>query len=172
MKIKMFGNKSLSMLLFYVTKIAAIGYSLFLAFILLSLVTKSFIKNEEGAFIIKIPFTDSVIKGAFDIKTIVAIILFLLFYISFFYLLSLIFKTFKAETLFSMIAIRHLTYFTWFNLILPFLYVILQVIILSKVSFSELSGAFLHIVIGIFAAFIASIFKQGVEIQEENELTI
>ncbi|WP_106790989.1 DUF2975 domain-containing protein [Aquimarina sp. Aq78] len=169
---KMFGKKSLSTLLFYLTRVTTIGYGIFLLFIVFAMISNSFLNISDNNFQIKIPFTDSVIKGAYEINTLVSIIVFFFFYTSFFYALSLVFKTFKAETLFSKNAIKHLTYFTIINLFFPVLYGSIQLLIFQGGNFNDLYAVFLHIILGVFALFIATIFKQGVQLQEENELTI
>ncbi|WP_024768315.1 DUF2975 domain-containing protein [Aquimarina macrocephali] len=169
---KMFGKKSLSTLLFYVTRVTAIGYGVFLLFIAFAMVTNSFLNISGNNFQIKIPYTDSVIKGVYEINTFASIIVFFFFYASFFYVLSLVFETFKAETLFSKNAIKHLTYFTIINLFFPVLYGSIQLLIFQGGNFNDLYAVFLHIILGVFALFIATIFRQGVQLQEENELTI
>ncbi|MEW7278775.1 DUF2975 domain-containing protein [Aquimarina sp. 2201CG1-2-11] len=172
MKLKIFGKKSLSQLLFYITRLTTIGYSIFLLFISYAFVSDNFIGVSNGQFQIGIPLTDSAIKGGYDSSTIGSIIVFFIFYILFFYILSMVFRTFREEVLFTELAIKYLTYFAIINLFFPFVYGVLQSIILYKIDFNDLSIAFLHIILGVFSMFIITIFKQGVQLQEETELTI
>ena len=134
--------------------------------------SEDFIGISNGQFQIEVPLTDSAIKGYYDLSTIGSIIVFFIFYTLFFYILSMVFKTFREEVLFTKLAIKYLTYFTIINLFFPFVYGILQMIISYKIDFNDLSIAFLHIILGIFSMFIITIFKQGVQLQEETELTI
>ncbi len=172
MKLKIFGNKSLSQLLFYVVRITTIGYLISLLFIVFSLISHISMTVSDQQFQIKIPMTDFVIKGNYDLRTMIAITVFFIFYTVFFYVLSMVLKTFKEEILFTKTAIKYLMYFTILNLFFPVLYGILQVIISKRIDFNDLSIAFLHIILGIFSMFIIAIFKQGVQLQEETELTI
>ncbi|WP_271765614.1 DUF2975 domain-containing protein [Aquimarina algiphila] len=172
MRLKMFGKKSLSELLFYCTWFIAFGYCLFLLFIAFSFITDTFLSINDNRFAIEIPFTGSFVKGQYESEVILSIIVFFVFYILFFYTLSLIFKTFKAEILFTKIAIKHLKYFAILNLFSPFVYVIILFIVGYSIGLSDLSTVFLHIMLGIFAWFIIAIFKEGFQLQEENELTI
>ncbi|RZS99569.1 DUF2975 domain-containing protein [Aquimarina brevivitae] len=171
MKLKTFGERSLSTLLFYALRAITIGYIIFFILIVLAIVTKSFeIVNNE--FIIKIPFTDSVIKGNYETKVFLAITIFLIFYTVFFYLASNIFKTFKSKVLFTKKASRYLLYFTFWNLLYAVTELVIIGILYQRMSITETPEWMLHLILGIFSWFIASIFKEGTQIQQENELTI
>ncbi|MDY8135072.1 DUF2975 domain-containing protein [Aquimarina sp. 2201CG5-10] len=172
MQLKMFGKKSLSTILFYSTRLITIGYGIFLILIIISLISNNFIITETNDIQIKIPFTNSVIKGDYSLKTLIGILCFLIFYASFFYTLSLIFKTFGAEKLFTEEAIKYLKRFTILNLILPVAYILIGAIINSSITPDDVVPGLLHIGLGIFSWFIAAIFTLGFTIQEENELTI
>lgn len=172
MSIKMFGKKSLSTVLFYCTRLIMFGYGIFLLLIIISLVSNNFVITETNEIQIHIPFTSSMIKGAYDPLTFIGVFCFLIFYASFFLVLSLLFKTFSAEKLFTQEAIKYLKWFTIVNLIIPVIYVIIGTLINNTITLDDVIPSLLHIGLGIFAAFIATIFKQGFTLQEENELTI
>ncbi|MDH7446109.1 DUF2975 domain-containing protein [Aquimarina sp. 2201CG14-23] len=172
MNLKMFGKRSFSTVLFYATRFIIIGYGLFLLFIIISLISNNFIITETNHLQIHIPFTNSVIKGDYSVHTFIGILCFLVFYTSFFFLLSLIFKTFSAEKLFTEEAIKYLRWFTILNLILPVAYAVAGILINNRITLDDIVPGLLHIGLGIFAAFIATIFKLGFTLQEENELTI
>lgn len=172
MNIKMFGKKSLSTVLFYSTRLIMFGYGIFLVLIIISLVSNNFVITETNELQIHIPFTSAMIKGANDPLTFIAILCFIIFYASFFLVLSFIFKTFSAEKLFTQEAIKYLKWFTIINLIIPLAYVIIGFLINNTITLDDVTPALLHIGLGIFATFIATIFKQGFILQEENELTI
>ncbi len=172
MKLKMFGKKSLSTVLFYGTRLIMIGYGIFLLFIIISLISNNFVITEANILQIRIPFTNSIIKGDYNPLTFIGIFCFLVFYTSFFFILSLIFKTFSAEKLFTEEAIKYLKWFTILNLILPIAYAVTGILINNSITLDDIIPGLLHIGLGIFAAFIATIFKLGFTLQEENELTI
>ncbi len=169
---KMFGKKSVSSILFYGSSITYSGYALFILFIIIALVFNQLTIIDTNYFQLSIPFTNSIIKGAYHISNFIAIVSFFLFYTVFFYLLSLIFKTFKAERLFTNRAIIHLKWFTLLNLIFPIFHIIIDSIYNSHLSTDDLIATLLHIGLGVFASFIATIFKLGYRLQEENDLTI
>ncbi|MFD2563307.1 DUF2975 domain-containing protein [Aquimarina rubra] len=172
MRLKMFGKKSLSTVLFYCTRLIIFGYGFFLLFIITSLLFKNFSITDGNKFQITIPFTSSVIKGEYDVTTFIAILCFFIFYAVFFFLLSMIFKTFSGEKLFTEKAIKNLKWFTILNLILPVIYIVAGILIKKTIALDDIIPGLLHVGLGIFAAFIATIFKMGFTLQEENELTI
>ncbi|MHA7056648.1 DUF2975 domain-containing protein [Aquimarina sp. M1] len=172
MKLKMFGKKSLSTVLFYCTRLIIFGYAFFLLFIITSLLFKNFIITDENYFQIKVPFTTSVIKGGYDVTTFIAMLCFFIFYAVFFFLLSLIFKTFSGEKLFTEIAIKNLRWFTILNLIFPVVYIAAGISMNKTIALDDIVSGLLHVGLGVFAGFIGTIFKMGFTLQEENELTI
>ncbi len=91
----------------------------------------------------------------------------------FFYLLILIFKEFKSNKMFTTKIIRYLNIFAVINLCMPLIvgvfYLIIYEEIFLKRSFEE---GYPYLIIAIFSFFLAAIFKQGFQIQQENDLTI
>lgn len=168
---KMFGKKSVSIVLFYASRIIAISLLLVVVFVLFSWLTGQTKIDQEGVFRLKIPFSNSVISGMNDLVTLMAIMGTFLFYSAFVYLLSLVFKTFTVEPLFRQQAIKYLGYFTIMNMISPLGYIILMIIV-HRGGFEDIAIVLLHLTLGLFAAFISAIFKQGVVLQEEQNLTI
>lgn len=169
---KMFGEKSLSFYLFYITRIFSIVIGVLLLFIIFSFVTGNYNLNE-GRFAINISFLEVAIKGFYKFNIIATISTTLLLYTVFFYLLSLIFKTFKAKILFTEIAIKRLNIFALFNLVgTPFFFVIIHFVIMKHKTFRDLPTYILHLLLGIFILFIVAIFKRGYKVQSENDLTI
>jgi len=169
---KMFGLKSLSVYLFYISRIASIAIGLLLLFILVSFLTGNF-ELTDNQFEIKIPFVETYIKGFYELRIITTITLTLIFYILFFYFLSIIFKTFKAESLFTRTAIRQLNNFALFNIIgSPIAFILIHVLIMKHTNFRDLPTYLLHILLGIFVFFIVAVFKKGFKVQTENDLTI
>ncbi|MDB5231237.1 MAG: hypothetical protein JWN76_2042, partial [Chitinophagaceae bacterium] len=99
-----------------------------------------------------------------------------LLYAIFCWLLAMVFKTFLLKKLFTPENAAVLRRFYLFNFILPVL--LLAINLLANKSFARYSLSdfimiiFLHWVIGIFAFFMATIFKQGVRLQNEQDFTI
>ncbi|NNC34205.1 MAG: DUF2975 domain-containing protein [Croceitalea sp.] len=170
---KMFGPNSLSYYLFYFSRIAAFGSIALISFILLSLATDNF-HMEGDQFQIALPLLpDTYIKGFYEANIITTITLTMLFFAIFFYLLSNILKTFKAEKLFSEKAINQLNYFAILNLIVgPSLYIIIHFFIMKHPSFSNIYNLLLSLLLGVFVLFIRAVFKKGFHVQNENDLTI
>jgi len=168
----MFGKKSLSTVLFYGNRLITIGYAVFMLLIIIALLTNSYSVFGDNELHIQIPFTDSFIKGKYAIETLIGLLCFFIFYGSFFYILSLIFKTFSAEKLFTEEAIKYLKWFTILNLSLPVIYIIVGVVLDTNIKPEDIIPGLLHVALGIFSAFIATIFRLGFTLQEENELTI
>jgi len=168
----MFGPKSLSVYLFYISRIASIAIGLFLMFILFSFITDNF-ELVDNRFEINIPFTETYIKGFYEVKIITTIALTLTFYVLFFYFLSIIFKTFKAETLFTIAAIRQLNNFALYNLIgSPFAFILIHIFIMKHPNLRDIPTYLLHLLLGVFILFIVTVFKKGYKVQSENDLTI
>jgi len=170
---KLFGPKSISSYSFYCSRIAAVGSIVLAIFILLSFAFENY-SIVDGQFQIAIPFfSELYIKGLYAKTMILSIILIILFIGGFFYVLSLIFKSFKSEKLFTHNAIRHLNLFAVLNLLVfPILYMGIHFMIIKNSNFGSIHNFFLSIVLGIFALFIAAIFKRGLSVQKENDLTI
>lgn len=169
---KMFGNKSISQLLYLVVQVIVIGYGLFFAFIGYALAFKNFELTDNNRFKIKIPFIDSYVMGAFDGKTVTVLLLFLVYYLLFFILLSHILKAFKSRALFTDSVIKKLDRFTYFNLLFPIATFVGVLIMGGGVFNDEVVYGMFHVLIAIFTGFISAIFRQGFRLQQENDLTI
>ena len=170
---KIFGSKSLSHYLFYLSRAAAFGSIILVSYILLSLVFGNFeIINEQ--FQIGIPFLpETYIKGFYETSIITSISIILIYMCVFFYSISLILKSFKSNILFSKNAIKYLNLFAIINLVVfPLLYLILHFFVLKKPSHTSAHNLFLSFVLGVFILFISAIFKRGLKVQNENDLTI
>lgn len=89
----------------------------------------------------------------------------------FFLLLSNVFLSFSREKLFTMQNIRNLQWFYRANLIVP-IAVLLLLNLISQAEEEMLIIVVLHGVLGVFAFFMAAIFKQGVNLQKEQDLFI
>jgi len=170
---KIFGPNSLSHFLFYISRLCTIASITLIAFILISL----FVGNYEivnNQFQISLPiFSSTFIRAAYQPQHIITITLVMLFFSIFFYLVSNIFKTFKEPKLFTDSAIKQLNYFAFLNLIVaPLLFLTIDFFIMEKQQIGNIFNYLLTFLLGIFLLFIAAIFKQGYQVQHENDLTI
>lgn len=170
---KIFGPNSLSHFLFYLSRLCTIGSVSLIAFILISLLLHNYeIVNNQ--FKIGLPFfPETFIRANYQSQHIITITLSMLFFAVFFYLLSTIFKTFKAPKLFTDRAIKQLNYFALLNLIAaPLLFLTIDFYIMQKQQIGNILNYLLTFLLGIFLLFIVAIFKRGYQVQNENDLTI
>jgi hypothetical protein len=89
----------------------------------------------------------------------------------FFFLAAGTFKVFSKEPLFTQKGVNALSWFYRGNLLVPLLFLVLG----SCYVPIEEEGVVLtmvHFVLGIFAYFLAAIFKKGVQLQQEQDLII
>lgn len=170
---KFFGANSFSSYLFYTSRICAVGGIVLTVFILLSLAFGNF-SVVDDQFQISVPFfSELYIKGFHTQNTIISITAILLYSSLFFYALSLILKSFKSDKLFTEKAIRQLNFFSILNLVaFPILYLFIHFVLVKKSTYSGIHNLILSIILGLFVLFIAAIFKRGVKVQRENDLTI
>jgi hypothetical protein len=95
----------------------------------------------------------------------------LIFYGLFFLLLGNVFRVFYQPRLFTAKAVRHLQVFYLGNFIVPLL-VMLSTALFATLDEMHIVLTALHYVVGIFAYFLAAIFRQGVQLQNEQDLYI
>ncbi len=120
-----------------------------------------------------IPLTGTFIEGVYQFNIILTISLGLVFGSIFFFVLSNIFKALKQVIIFNRLAIRSLSYFTILNLVVgPVLYILIHFVIMQKENYTDIHNLMLHIIFGIVALFLTYIFKRGIQVQQENDLTI
>jgi hypothetical protein len=126
--------------------------------------------TENGAFQIFYPFTTTpFLLGDYTASYLVSNLSIIAFYSIFLWLLSGVFHAFKQPRLFTQKGVMQLSRFYVTNFIVPLIF-----LILLALFGEELADIFritlLHLVIGIFAFFMAAIFKQGLILQEEQDL--
>jgi hypothetical protein len=92
------------------------------------------------------------------------------FYGFFLWLLSDVFRAFTQDKLFTQKGVIRLSRFYLTNLAMPILFFLVLLVFQNDIS-DLVRIMFLHLVIGVFAWFMAAIFKQGVILQEEQDLT-
>lgn len=167
--------KILSKILFYITRLLAVLYFGMALLSLIALTTGWSLQFKENGkfFQVCYPFTQQpFLVGDYNMPYIIFdFLLPLSLYGIFFLLLSNVFKAFFQPRLFTPYGIRQLKIFYIANLIVPGIAVLLSSIF-SVVD--DIAGplVFAHFILGIFSFFIAAIFIQGVNLQNEQDLFI
>ena len=169
-------TKIISTLLFYVTRVVAILYFTTTLYSVVSLLTEwSFITRENGQyFSICYPFTVSPFlngENNWGYK-IFNFIIPIGFYGVFFLLLSNVFKVFKRPKLFTPFGVIQLKCFYLANIILPSFIILLASTFAEKIEEGLEFVAVIHFFLGVFAYFLAAIFKQCLHLQDEQDLYI
>ena len=167
--------KIVSKILFYITRILAffyLGTGAYSLFCLLTVWSLTFRENKKY-FHVLYPFTDKhFLNGDYNLPYIIFDFLLILgLYGLFFLLASNIFKAFFQPKLFTEYGIRQLRNFYWANLFLPGL-TIFFASIFAEVEDMAVILVILHFILGIFAYFFAAIFRQGLQLQKEQDLFI
>ena len=165
--------------LYYLTRTAAL---LFLttgiyAFVVLALsmytnMDQLPIKVSDRGFVIFYPFTEQpFLLGDYTVSYFLISTSTVVLYGLFLWLLSCVFKAFRQQKLFIPRSVSRLERFYWFNVGVPILF-----LMILAISGHELRDVvlivFLHLMIAVFAFFMAAIFKQGLLLQEEQDLTL
>lgn len=125
----------------------------------------------QSEFTLFYPFTKKAfLLGDYTVSFLFTYLFIIAFYGFFLWLLSDVFRSFRQEKLFTQKGVLRLSRFYITNLLVPVLFLILVIFFQSEMS-DLVRIMFLHLVIGVFAYFMATIFKQGWILQEEQDLT-
>ena len=169
---RMFGPNSIASVAYYLFRIMSIGLLLLVVYIDYAFLTNNF-DLSAGRYKMDIPFTETFIHGDYQFNVILTISIIFFFSVCFFFIISNIFKALKEESIFNKKAIFNLQMFTVLNLIIgPILYVLIHFPIMNKTDFRDIHNLILHLIFGLVAFFVATIFKNGYRLQNENDLTI
>lgn len=168
-------TKIISKVLYYISRIFAILYLGTVVYATISLLSGWSTKEYgDGNFIhILYPFTD---RPFLNIDNNLHYILFSFLlpiglYGLFFWLTGNVLKIFYQPKLFTVSGVRNLRIFYLANLILPILSLIISSVFVA-IENIIIALVAVHFVLGIFAYFLAAIFKQGLKLQNEQELFI
>jgi hypothetical protein len=168
----------IAVILFYMSRLLAflvLGVAVYLATVVLlyeaSPSSSLPIQVSGKGFQLFYPFTQSVFllgdySAAYLVNTLTTIVLYGLFLL----LLSGVFHAFRQEKLFTPKAVRQLSSFYMINLLIPVIF-IASLLVFGRELSDALRITLLHLVIGIFSFFMAAIFKQGLVLQQEQDLT-
>ncbi|KFF11988.1 DUF2975 domain-containing protein [Flavobacterium hydatis] len=166
----------ISQILFYITRAVAILYLLVTLHAIISLLTEwSYIAKDGGKyFAICYPFTDTpflVGENHWGYK-IFNFIIPIGFYGIFFLLLSNVFNVFRQPKLFTEYGVKQLKWFYLANIFVPTLTILLASVFSGEIEEGLEFVAIIHFFLGVFAYFLAAIFKQGLNLQNEQDLII
>jgi hypothetical protein len=126
---------------------------------------------DNGSFRIYFPFTKTTfLLGDYTASYFIPNLLMIAFYGLFLWLLGGVFHAFRQEKLFTRNGVVKLSRFYLTNLIVPAAFLVLLAFFGHEII-DILRITLVHLVIGVFAYFMAAIFKQGVHLQEEQDLT-
>ena len=100
------------------------------------------------------------------------VLVILLAYAVFFWLLGCIFSAFSDERIFTQTAVQALGYFSRASLSVPIAIFIFYAIVTMDARMGEALLAMVHWLLGIFTLFLAAIFREGYQLQQEQDLTI
>lgn len=131
--------------------------------------------NENFNAQIKIPFINAVFSYNFS-YTILYMWLWLLFYSIYFYTLKEFFKIFTKNNIFNEESLQKLTLFFKINLIPLVINVLIVLCILFEQEGEnmeeEIFMIVIHSCVGVIVYLYIDVFKKGIQLQEENNLTI
>jgi hypothetical protein len=127
---------------------------------------------DAGNFTVFYPFTDKpFLLGDYKLSFIVSYFSTMLFYALFMFLLARVFNAFMQSKLFTTKNVSVLSAFYLLNFYFPLLLLIL-VLFFNTALLDAVRITLLHLVIAVFAFYMAAIFKQGLVLQEEQDLTL
>ncbi|HBV16763.1 DUF2975 domain-containing protein [Chryseobacterium carnipullorum] len=168
-------TKIISRILYYLCIVLSAGYLITLVYSIICLATGFAVtpyKNDQYLHI-NYPFTE---QPFLNIEhhypyIIFSFLLVLLSYGIFFWLSALVFKVFFQSKLFTKENILQLKSFYLYNIFIP-----LPIVVVAS-FFVEVESiiwglVFIHFMLGIFCLFLANIFKQGLHLQNEQDLFI
>ncbi|AZA51059.1 DUF2975 domain-containing protein [Chryseobacterium carnipullorum] len=168
-------TKIISRILYYLCIVLSAGYLITLVYSMVCLLTGFAITPyKDNMFLhINYPFTE---QPFLNIERncsyiIFSFLLVLISYGIFFWLSAKVFKVFFQSKLFTKENILQLTRFYLYNIFIP-----LPIVIIAS-FFVEVESmiwglVFIHFMLGIFCLFLANIFKQGLHLQNEQDLFI
>jgi hypothetical protein len=129
------------------------------------------LRISDQHFEILFPFTNKIfLLGDYTPAYLVSNSITLAFYACFLWLLSNVFHVFKQTKLFTKRGVTQLSRFYITNLVFPFIFIGILFAFRQQIM-DVVQVIFLHLVIGVFAYFMAAIFRQGLLLQEEQDLT-
>jgi len=166
--------KLIAKVLLHLSRVLAFIYFITFLYTLISLEGKSgsvLLHDANRQFILYLPFTHIPFLLGFNNPVYIWVEFLPLFilYALFFLLLSNVFNVFTQERLFTHRGYNYLRVFYLANFTLPVIMLVLTEV-LSEASFDAWAIVGLHLLLGVFIFFMAAIFKQGLKLQDEQDL--
>ena len=161
-------------LLLALTRVLTAGYALSFLLSCLALSTGWSLHLIEAnrRFEIFYPFTHvPYLLGEYNTGYILMFLLLLALYALFFFLVGNVFKVFTQPELFTPFGIRQLRWFYIGNLVLPMAAAVI-IGLCYGIDAAVVILVILHMILGVFTYFMASIFEQGLLLQSENDLIL
>ena len=169
--------KLLANVLFHLSRLAALLYAAIAFYVgavllLFSVTGKGPIAVSDSRFTVYYPFTGKpFFLGEYSLSFIVVSIVSMFIYVLFIWLLSEVFNAFRGERLFTPGNVKRLWRFSMLNLLTPAAGIAFLLVV-GELYSSAIMIAMLHLLIGVFAFFMLTIFKQGLELQQEQDLIL
>jgi hypothetical protein len=167
--------KTVSKILFYVTRLLSFFYFFITLLSIFALSTGLGLGFRENGkyFQVYYPFTKTPFLNGDNNSTYIIFyyLLPITLYALFFLLAGNVFKVFFQPRLFTANGVKHLKVFYLANLILPGLALVLTSIFAEVLDAMEILTA-VHFILGVFVYFLAAIFKQGLNLQNQHDLII
>ena len=128
--------------------------------------------DQNGTYIIFYPFTKQPfligeLTTAYQLFSTTVVALYGVFLL----LLSSVFNVFSKPRLFTAAGVKVLIAFYWFNILAPGIFLLTLLFLGEDVS-DAIMIVFLHTMLSVFIFFMAAIFKQGLLLQEEQDLIL
>lgn len=168
-------SRLISKVLFYLSRLMAIFYGTLLLLSVLALITGWGLSIREGGryFSVNYPFTKKhLLLGDYNTTYIFLYFLSVIFwYFLFCWLLGNVFRVFFQQRLFTDTGVRHLRNFYLANFLLPIFH-LMATILFDTLEADAVALVLLHAVVGVFAYFLSAIFRQGLQLQKEQDLYI
>lgn len=168
-------TKTISKILFYICSVLSAGYLITFVYSLFCLISGFAVTSyKEGKFLhINYPFTE---QPFLNIENNYSYMIFsfltvLITYGIFFWLSARVFKVFFQQKLFTQENIIQLKKFYLYNIFIP-LPLVMIASFFVEVESMIWGLVFIHFMLGIFCLFLANIFKQGLHLQNEQDLFI
>jgi hypothetical protein len=167
--------KSAAKIISIISRVLAIAYFLMALYSIICLLTKCFITPYgEGNYLhINYPFTDKAFLNVDNNANYIffSFLLPITLYALFFWLTANLFLVFSKPKLFTPVNLLQLKRFYLFNWLASFPAIIVSSFFVQIESAMWLLAA-VHFVLGVFAWMVAAIFKQGLQLQNEQDLFI
>lgn len=169
---KIFGPRSLSHVLFYL--FIFIGATLLTLFfyLVISFISGNF-KLVDERYSVQLPLVETAIEGPHQVEVMITVCLTLLFLGCLIFSLATIFKALSSSHIFTPRLVKSLRIFTILNLIIgPIIYLLVTFLILQRTYLANAHNLILLLIFGVIGLFLTHIFKKGMQVQQENDLTI